>query len=217
MPGSSSLRISILRRKLTNRFGSYKSPLQFYDGRPVRSAAEWPARRKEILQYWHKALGPWPPLTAKPKIEYLEQKQRETFSQQRIRVEIAPEQTPEAYLLIPQGEGPFPAVLVPFYEPETSIGLKKPLLDFGYQLTKRGFITLSIGSPGGRRPQTGGRPGFVPTALVSRLRGRQLLQRAGISPKSRSEAHRHCWSFLWEQVGHVRFLPLRGICLRGLE
>src|SRR2546430_10838404 len=41
---------------------------------------------------------------------------------------------------------------------ETSIGLRKPLLDFGYQLAKRGFVTLSIGSPGGdaRKPETGG-------------------------------------------------------------
>ena len=31
----------------------------------------------------------------------------------------------------------------------TSIGLGKPNRDFAYQLTKRGFVTLSIGSPGG--------------------------------------------------------------------
>src|SRR4051812_34578418 len=29
--------------------GSYKSPLVFDDGRPVRDAADWPARRQEIL------------------------------------------------------------------------------------------------------------------------------------------------------------------------
>jgi hypothetical protein len=54
-----------------------------------------------------------------------------------------------------------PAVIVPFYEPETSIGLGKPLLDFAYQLTKRGFVTLSIGSPGGDawNPKTGATAG----------------------------------------------------------
>jgi hypothetical protein len=53
---------------------------------------------------------------------------------------------------VPDGEGPFPAVLVPFYEPLTSIGRGKPeslgAYDFGVQLTRRGFVTLSIGTPG---------------------------------------------------------------------
>jgi pimeloyl-ACP methyl ester carboxylesterase len=49
-------------------------------------------------------------------------------------------------------------VLVPYYEPETSVGLStNRYRDFAYQLTKRGFVTLSIGSPGGdaRKPATG--------------------------------------------------------------
>jgi hypothetical protein len=43
-------------------------------------------------------------------------------------------------------------VIVPFYEPQSSIGLGKPethgTYDFGNQLTRRGFVTLSIGTPG---------------------------------------------------------------------
>jgi hypothetical protein len=65
------------------------------------------------------------------------------------------------YLLMPEGAGPFPAVLVPFYEPETSAGLKdSPFLDFGLQLARRGFVTLSIGSPSGdaRKPLAGVAP-----------------------------------------------------------
>jgi len=141
----------------SNQFGPFKSPLQFDGGDAVRNASEWPRRRQEILRYWHQVLGPWPPLLERPQITVLEKTRRESFIQQRIRLEIAPKQTVEAYLLVPDAKGPFPAVLVPFYEPETSIGLKKPLLDFGYQLTKRGFVTLSIGSPGGdaRMPETG--------------------------------------------------------------
>jgi hypothetical protein len=141
----------------TNQFGNYKSPLRFYDGRAITNAGQWPARREEILAYWHRQMGPWPPLIEKPRIDYLEKQRRESFLQHRIRLEIAPRQTLEAWLLIPEGKGPFPAVLIPFYEPETSIGLKKPMLDFGYQLSKRGFVTLSIGSPGGDawKPATG--------------------------------------------------------------
>ena len=84
--------------------------------------------------------------------------QRENFIQHRVRLEIAPNLLEEAYLLIPEGDGPFPAVVVPYYEPKTSIGKGSELRDFGYQLTKRGFVSLSIGSPGGsaREPATAG-------------------------------------------------------------
>jgi dienelactone hydrolase len=139
-------------------FGNYKSPLTFEDGRAVQSPEDWAKRRKEILDYWHKVMGPWPPLIERPKIDILERSARENFQQYRVRVEIAPGQTTAGYLLIPEGEGPFPAVLVPYYEPESSIGLGKAgLRDFGHQLTRRGFVTLSIGSPGGdaRLPATG--------------------------------------------------------------
>jgi hypothetical protein len=57
-----------------------------------------------------------------------------------------------AYLLIPEGEGPFPAVLDVFYTPEGGAGLdesKRLGVDFGYQLAKRGFVSLCLGSPGG--------------------------------------------------------------------
>ncbi len=145
--------------EFANDFGRYKSPLHFHDGRRVMSAADWAERRVEILRYWHKVMGPWPALIEKPKIEYLTTTNRENFTQHRVRVEIAPGQTAEGYLLMPEGQRPFPAVLVPYYEPETSVGLStNKNRDFAYQLAKRGFVTLSIGSPGGdaRKPATGG-------------------------------------------------------------
>lgn len=144
--------------EFANVFGPYKSPLDFHDGRPVKISAEWPQRRREILDYWHRIMGPWPALIEKPAIEYLNKQRRENFTQHRVRVEIARGQTAEGWLLVPEGKGPFPAVFVPYYEPETSIGQsKQELRDFGYQLAKRGFVTLSIGSPGGdaRKPETG--------------------------------------------------------------
>src|ERR1051325_8719518 len=144
--------------ELANDFGRYRSPLQFDDGRPVKSAAEWAARREEIRRYWHKILGSWPALVEKPRIELLTRTNRENFTQHRVRLEIGPGQTTEGYLLIPDGHGLFPAVFVPYYEPETSVGLStNQLRDFAFQLTRRGFVTLSIGSPGGdaRKPTTG--------------------------------------------------------------
>ncbi len=134
------------------RLGGFRSPLVFDDGAQVASAADWPRRREEILRYWHRLMGPWPAVLEKPKVDVLREERRESFSQRRVRLEIAEGQTDEAWLLVPDGGGPFPAVLVCFYEPETSVGLKsdaKPGRDFALQLTRRGFVTLSIGTPGG--------------------------------------------------------------------
>lgn len=102
-------------------------------------------------------MGPWPALIENPHVEVLEENERDGFRQHRIRIEIAPNQTTDGYLLIPKGKPPFPALFVPFYDPETSVGLGKGQRDFAYQLVKRGFVTLSIGSPGGdaRQPAVG--------------------------------------------------------------
>jgi hypothetical protein len=76
----------------------------------------------------------------------------------------------QGWLLVPNGTGPFPAVLVPYYEPETSIGMSKQTLrDFGYQLTRRGCVTLSIGSPGGdaRKPVVAAGDETQPLSLLA--------------------------------------------------
>lgn len=144
--------------QLAKQFGRYSTLLRFRDGRTVKNAKDWEARRKEIRQESDEVLGPWPPLLPSPRVEVGEVQSREDFTQRRVRVEISSGQMADGYLLVPRGQGPFPAVLVPYYEPETSVGLsKQPLRDFGYQLARRGFVTLSIGSPGGeaRQPAVG--------------------------------------------------------------
>ena len=125
----------------------YKSPLKFNDGTPVKNAADWKKRRQEILKTWHELLGPWPELIKQPKIEFLSKEKRENFTQYHVRIEVAPgRMTDDAFLLVPDGDGPFPAVVVVFYEAKTGIGQGKgPHRDFAYQLAKRGFVTLSVG------------------------------------------------------------------------
>jgi len=93
-------------------------------------------------------IGDWPDLIERPKVEYLEVKKRESVTQHRISVEIAPGgQVVGGYLLVPEGEGPFAAVVVVYYDAETGAGLGKELRDFGYQLARRGIVALSIGTP----------------------------------------------------------------------
>jgi len=134
--------------EFAHNLGAYKSPLTFSDGTPVKRPADWPRRRKQILTTWHGLMGAWPALLAKPTIEYQKKERRDNFTQHHVKIEVAPRRfTDDAYLLIPDGKGPFPAVLVVFYDAKTGIGQgKATLCDFALQLTKRGFVTLSLGS-----------------------------------------------------------------------
>jgi Prolyl oligopeptidase family len=128
------------------QFGKYRSPLRFADGSDVRSAADWQRRRAEIYEEWTELLGKWPPLITKPAVEPLGEERRENFRQLKIRFRWTPQELTTGYLLIPDGDGPRPAVVTVYYEPETAIGLGQPDRDFAYQLARRGFVTLSIGT-----------------------------------------------------------------------
>jgi gamma-glutamyltranspeptidase/glutathione hydrolase len=136
------------------KFGSYRSPLKFTDGTVVKSAADWARRRDEILKTWHKRLGPWPTLVERPATKKLAKVERDGYTEYQVQVQASPEgRWVDGYLLIPKGPGPFPAVVVPFYEPLTSIGRGAKgrgvgTHDYGLQLVRRGFVTLSIGTPG---------------------------------------------------------------------
>jgi len=134
-------------------FGTYRSPLERDDGTRVATAAEWPARRAEIEAKWWKMMGGKPAPIEKPKVVVIDTNRRENFTQQHVHVEVGPDgRLADGILLVPDGAGPFPAVVVPFYEPQSSTGEGKPdtlgAIDFGVQLTRRGFVTLSIATPG---------------------------------------------------------------------
>src|SRR5215217_7880876 len=141
-------------KELAGKLGNYRSPLLFEDGSPVRDAKDWARRREEILKKWHGVMGPWPELIQRPKLQSSEANPQADHTQYSCQVEVAPGQMLKGVLLVPQGKGPFPAVVVPFYEPGTSVGQppdpkRGKLGDYGLQLAKRGFVTLSVGSPGG--------------------------------------------------------------------
>ncbi|NLH18248.1 MAG: prolyl oligopeptidase family serine peptidase [Phycisphaerae bacterium] len=128
--------------------GQYRSPLRFDDSTQVKTPEDWIKRRQEIIKTWQDLLGVWPPLLPDPRIEYQSKTHRDNFTQHQVRLEIAPDQQMvNGYLLIPDGKGPFSAVLIVYYDAETGVGLGKENRDFGYQLAKRGFVVLSIGTP----------------------------------------------------------------------
>lgn len=130
-----------------NKFGDYRSPLLFYNGDTVRTKEDWGKRRTEIFTRWTSMLGNWAPVIKNQELEILETTQREDFTQHKVRFYWTPNEQTEGYLLIPDKKGKKPAVITVFYEPETAIGVGgRPYRDFAYQLAKRGFVTLSLGT-----------------------------------------------------------------------
>lgn len=128
-------------------YGNYRSPLVFDNGRPVKTKSDWAKRRKEIKAFWMKTMGEWPPIIKNQDFEILESSERDDFKQYKVRFRWTPKDTVTGYLLVPSRKGKKPAVITVFYEPETAIGLGgKPNRDFAYQLARRGFVTLSIGT-----------------------------------------------------------------------
>ncbi|MCH1495520.1 MAG: prolyl oligopeptidase family serine peptidase [Rubripirellula sp.] len=127
-------------------YGNYRSPLQLDDGTTVTDQKSWDTRRQQLRQWWMQQLGQWPPLITKPELEILEIKNHESYIEQRVSFLWTPDEKTVGYLLIPKTPFQKPAVVTVFYEPETALGRGKPNRDFAIQLTKRGFVTLSIGT-----------------------------------------------------------------------
>lgn len=150
--------------KFRDQYGALRSLMQFDDGTPVKTPADWPKRRQEILAYWHKTLGPWNEVNTQPKIEFKETEHVENFTRHKVGLEMAPGRFQDSYLLIPDGDGPFPAVLVLWYNATESAGITSkpgesiPTHAFGYELAKRGFVTLCIAAPGGITQDKGVQP-----------------------------------------------------------
>lgn len=138
--------------EFAGQFGKYRSPLGFADGTMVTNRDQWPRRRQEILDSWHRRLGPWPALPERPIFSLIETVKRDGYTERHLHIEVLPDGTrSDGVLLVPSGQGPFPAVFVPFYEPLSSIGYEakaRGSYDYGVQLARRGFVTLSIGTPG---------------------------------------------------------------------
>lgn len=129
-----------------DKYGSYASLLTFYDQQPVKTPQDWKQRREEIREKWHSMMGEWPPFIKDQELKILKSTSKEGFTQHKIKFFWLPGEETTAYLLVPEGKGKKPAVITVYYEPETAIGSGKPDRDFAYQLAKRGFVTLSIGT-----------------------------------------------------------------------
>ncbi len=144
------------------KLGKYRSLLTF-DGETAKEAAngtaqvrtpeDWARRREEIRTYWHSVMGQWPALLERPRMKILASEHVDNYTRHTIEIEVAANRFigPE-YLFVPDGEGPFPAVLVTWYNSADAAGLTEKWLgsrDFGLQLAQRGYVTLCLGSTNG--------------------------------------------------------------------
>jgi dienelactone hydrolase len=107
-------------------------PLKFLDGRPVRTPAEWKARRAEIRQLLEKYdTGSFPP---KPKLDravVLDETPGKGYLIRNVRLEFGPQSkgTIRVQVMIPDGKGPFPVLISP------------NLAGWGPSLLRRGYIS----------------------------------------------------------------------------
>jgi cephalosporin-C deacetylase-like acetyl esterase len=121
-------------------------PLQFLDGRMVKKAADWTARRAEIYALEQKYdLGSFPP---KPKLDNVVVLSENTANGQitrNLRLEFGPEQkaTLRATITIPAGTGPFPVMISPSINAPGAAG-------FGGVALARGYIAAGFAGNDGQ-------------------------------------------------------------------
>ena len=89
-------------------------PLQFLDGRPVRTAADWEARRTEIKQLFEKYdVGTFPPKARTGKVTVVEETKGDGYFTRVVKIDYGPEgkASTQVTLVVPAGDGPFPVLI----------------------------------------------------------------------------------------------------------
>lgn len=110
-------------------------PLTFLNGRTVKTAADWRARRAEIWQLYQKYdIGTFP---AKPKLERvapLDETPGNGYIVRNVRLEFGPQGkgTMRVQLMIPSGAGPFPVLISPNLAGWSPALLRRGYISAGY-------------------------------------------------------------------------------------
>ncbi|MDA1050065.1 MAG: dienelactone hydrolase family protein [Planctomycetota bacterium] len=120
------------------------------NGEPITTIEQWQRERDSVRQWWLDFLGPMPAKRDHvPMLEVIEEDRDAGVLRQRIRYEVEPGITTEAYLLQPlQPQAKCPGVAVFHSTVDHSIrqpaGVEgKPEKAFGLKLAQRGCVTIS--------------------------------------------------------------------------
>ena len=117
------------------RMNELPDPLKFLDGKPVRTAQDWRARRAEIRQLFEKYdLGTFPP---KPKLDHvvlLDETPGKGYRIRNVRLEFGPHDqgTTRVQVMIPEGRGPFPVLISPNLTGWAPALLRRGYISAGY-------------------------------------------------------------------------------------
>jgi pimeloyl-ACP methyl ester carboxylesterase len=114
------------------RVNALPDPLQFFDGHPVTSIADWNARRDEIFQSEQKwDIGSLPPKPSIDKIISLDEKRGDGYLTRNVRLQFGPQGkgSLRVQVTIPDGQGPLPVLISP------------NLIGWAPLLVRRGYIS----------------------------------------------------------------------------
>lgn len=114
----------------------------------ITTIDEWERHRQQIRREWMTIIGEWPERGEAKPLTFIDSTGCDGYTRYSVECEWLPEMVTRGYLLVPDNiESPTGAVITVFYEPETAVGFgTSPYRDFALQLTRRGLITLSLGS-----------------------------------------------------------------------
>jgi len=79
-------------------------------GRPIHTVVEWQTRRAKILSDWRAILGR-PPARCPLAPREIESKDCGTYMLRKIALQVEPDEWMPAWLFVPKGKGPWPAVV----------------------------------------------------------------------------------------------------------
>jgi hypothetical protein len=122
------------------RVNGLPDPLKFLDGRPVRNANDWKARRQEIAQVYQKYdLGTFPPKPAFDRAVVFDETRGQGYVIRNLRLEFGPQGkgSMRVQVMIPDGAGPFPVLISP------------NLAGWGPALLRRGYISCGYAANDG--------------------------------------------------------------------
>ena len=117
------------------RMNGLPDPLKFLDGKTVRTAADWKSRRAEIRQLYEKYdLGTIPPKPRLDRAVVLDETRGNGLVTRNVRLEFGPQSkgTLRVRVVIPDGKGPFPALMAPSLAGWAPALLRRGYISAGY-------------------------------------------------------------------------------------